>query len=148
LKKAKEMGDYLYVGLHDDSIVSQYRGKNYPILNLQERVMNILALKYVDDVVIAAPWSITEDLIRSLKISLVIQGSTKKFDDDYLSAVDPYEVPKKLGIYKQVESSSELTNEVLVNRLIARRENYMKKYLNKSKKETEYYQSKEYIDEI
>lgn len=34
-KKAKELGDFLYVGLHDDATIYKYRGKSYPILNLQ-----------------------------------------------------------------------------------------------------------------
>ena len=148
LKKAKELGDFLYVGVHDDATVNNHRGKNYPILNLQERVINLLALKYVDDVIIAAPWIITEDLIKSMKIDLIVQGSNNKFDSEYLLEHDPYEVPKKLNIYQQIESSYDLTSEILVQRLILRRENYMKKYMKKITKEKEYYDNKEYLNEI
>ncbi|MGL4948083.1 MAG: adenylyltransferase/cytidyltransferase family protein, partial [Mycoplasma sp.] len=59
LRKAREMGDFLYVGVHDDDIVNKYKGQNYPIWNLNERVFNWLAIKYVDEVVIATPWKIT-----------------------------------------------------------------------------------------
>lgn len=150
LQKAKELGDFLYVGVHDDSTINQHRGKNYPILNLQERVLNLLALKYVDDVVISCPWMITEDMIKSLKISLVVEGTNTKNDLDYQldGENDAYIVPKKLGIYQQIESSHDLTSELLVKRLIENREKYIRKYQNKSKKESEYYQSKEYINEI
>jgi len=68
LKKAKELGDFLIVGVHDDATVNQHKGSNYPIMNLYERVLNVLAIKYVDEVVIAAPWVITEDLLKSLNI--------------------------------------------------------------------------------
>ena len=56
LKKAREQGDYLYVGVWADDMVKFYRGNNYPILSLHERVLMLLACKYVDDVVISAPY--------------------------------------------------------------------------------------------
>jgi ethanolamine-phosphate cytidylyltransferase len=68
LKKAKEQGDFLYVGIWSDEMVRYYRGGNYPLMCLQERLLMVLACKYVDDIVIEAPYIITEDLIKSLNI--------------------------------------------------------------------------------
>ena len=82
LKKAKNLGDFLIVGVHDDQTVNLHKGSNYPIMNLYERVLNVLAMKYVDEVVIASPWAITEDLLKSLNISLVVQGTISKLDSD------------------------------------------------------------------
>lgn len=45
LEKASQMGDYLIVGLHTDPIVNRYKGSNYPIMNLHERVLSVLACK-------------------------------------------------------------------------------------------------------
>lgn len=45
LEKAKQMGDYLIVGLHTDPVVNQYKGGNYPIMNLHERTLSVLACK-------------------------------------------------------------------------------------------------------
>jgi cytidyltransferase-like protein len=45
LKKAKEVGDFLIVGIHDDDTINKHKGSNYPVLNLQERVLNVLAIK-------------------------------------------------------------------------------------------------------
>lgn len=45
LEKAKELGDFLIVGLHTDPVVNQYKGGNYPIMNLHERVLSVLACK-------------------------------------------------------------------------------------------------------
>jgi ethanolamine-phosphate cytidylyltransferase len=45
LKQAKEKGDYLLVGVHDDGTVNNVRGSNYPIMNLHERVLSVLACK-------------------------------------------------------------------------------------------------------
>lgn len=45
LEKAKSYGDFLIVGLHTDPVVNGYKGKNYPIMNLHERVLSVLACK-------------------------------------------------------------------------------------------------------
>ncbi len=146
LRKARELGNFLYVGVHDDSTINKYRGKNYPIVNLQERTFNLLACKYVDEVIIGAPWMLTEDLIRSLKIKLVVSGTDTKYDE-YVSVkddlnVDPYEVPKKLGIFEELKSDYDLNNELLVQRLLKNRDGYIEKYQRKSVKEAEYYENK------
>lgn len=45
LEKARAEGDYLIIGLHTDPIVNRYKGSNYPIMNLHERVLSVLACK-------------------------------------------------------------------------------------------------------
>ena len=75
LKKAKDLGDFLIVGVHDDQTVNVHKGSNYPIMNLYERVLNVLAITYVDEVVIASPWAVSEDLLKSLNISLGCAGN-------------------------------------------------------------------------
>lgn len=45
LEKARQHGDFLIVGLHTDPVVNQYKGFNYPIMNLHERVLSVLACK-------------------------------------------------------------------------------------------------------
>jgi len=62
---------------------------------MQERLLMALSCRYVDDVVVEAPFIITEDLIKSLDISKVVHVVT---DEDAVSKehvdVDPYFVPK------------------------------------------------------
>ncbi len=53
-------------------MVRYYRGDKYPVMCLQERLLMVLACKYVNDIVIEAPYIITEDLIRSLNIHKVV----------------------------------------------------------------------------
>lgn len=45
LEKARKEGDFLIVGLHTDLEVNRYKGSNYPIMNLHERVLSVLACK-------------------------------------------------------------------------------------------------------
>ena len=72
LEKSRAMGDFLLVGLYDDKTCREIYGSNYPLLSLHERVLNVLACKYVDEVVIGAPWFVTEDLIKSFNIQVIV----------------------------------------------------------------------------
>lgn len=60
LQKASKLGTFLILGLHDDQLVNSYKGRGYPVLNFHERVLNMLAMKFVDEVIIGAPWEITK----------------------------------------------------------------------------------------
>merc|ERR1719162_855843 len=52
LKEARELGTFLFVGVHDDQTVTRSKGANYPVMSLNERVLNVCACKWVDEVVI------------------------------------------------------------------------------------------------
>ena len=45
LEEASKKGNYLIVGLHTDDDVNKYKGSNYPIMNLHERVLSVLACR-------------------------------------------------------------------------------------------------------
>ena len=74
LAAAKKLGTFLYVGIYDDATIRSYKGGaigNSPVMNLHERVLNVLQCKHVDEVVIGAPWTITPDLIKTLNVAVV-----------------------------------------------------------------------------
>lgn len=50
LKRAKEMCDFLIVGVSTDELVMQYKNKT-PVISFAERVQIVEAIKYVDKVV-------------------------------------------------------------------------------------------------
>ena len=78
LKKAKQQGTFLYVGLWDDDMIRYYRGSKYPLQSVQERLLMALSIKAVDDVVIGAPYIITSDLIASLGIHEVVHIESRE----------------------------------------------------------------------
>ena len=123
LRLAKEQGDYLYVGLWDDDMIRYYRGSKYPLQGLQERVLTALAIKYVDDVVIGAPYVITEDLIRSLNIKKVVHVLTAEDQVmEHHRNIDPYAVPKEQGIYAELPKiHSDITVEDIAQRVAENR---------------------------
>lgn len=74
LIKAKALGTFLYVGILDDQTVNKMYGSNLPIMNLHERVLNVLSCRAVDEVLLCAPWAVTEALIKSLHVAVVASG--------------------------------------------------------------------------
>ena len=132
LKKAKELGDYVYVGVYDDLTVNKRKGKYHPVLNINERCLNLLALRYVDDVIFGAPERITEDLLHSLKVDIVVKFVTPEMKEGKRDKEEKnYEVAQKVGKLKEVEISGELTNDVLSDRIWENKEQYIKKYIKK-----------------
>jgi ethanolamine-phosphate cytidylyltransferase len=132
LEQAKKCGDYLIVGVHDDNVIREHKGPYYPIMNLHERVLSVLSCKWVDDVVIGAPFIVTKDLLDSLKVDLVVSGSSK---DGYYS-VDPYQVPRALSMYKCIPSPRpELTTTTIIKRIIQNQQQYENRNLKKTAKE-------------
>jgi ethanolamine-phosphate cytidylyltransferase len=120
---AKEQGDYLYVGLWDDQTIRYYKGDRYPLQGLQERTLMALAFKYVDDVVIGAPYIINEDLIKSLNIDKVVHVLTEedKIKPEFVH-VDPFLEAKNQGIYVELPPiENDLTLEKIALRVAKNR---------------------------
>jgi len=134
LKAACALGDFLIVGLHTDPIVNLYKGSNYPIMNLHERTLSVLACKYVSEVVIGAPYIVTADLLDHFSVAIVAHGKTN-LSNDPVSQEDPYAEPKRRGIFQGIQSGSDLTTDMIVHRIIARRMEYEKRNEAKEKKE-------------
>jgi len=77
----------------------------------------VLANKYVDDVLIGAPFEITEDLIKTFNIHHVVQSNM--YEQEVLNSAievmkaDPYAVPKAKGIFETIEVDNYITAETI-----------------------------------
>ncbi|KAL0374683.1 UNVERIFIED_CONTAM: Ethanolamine-phosphate cytidylyltransferase [Sesamum radiatum] len=104
LKRARQLGDFLLVGIYADQTVSELRGSHFPLMNLHERSLSVLACRYVDEVIIGAPWEVTKDMITTFNISLVVHGTIAEKNPLLNGESDPYVVPKSMGIFHMLES--------------------------------------------
>ncbi len=80
LSRAKSLGDYLVVAIQSDEYVKKYK-KNYPILNINERVNQIKALPFVDEITIYGD-SDQREIWNKFKPNIIVQG------DDYIHSGD------------------------------------------------------------
>lgn len=113
-KKARAFGDYLIVGVLADDVVLTY--KRDPILTVEERAKVIEACKYVDEVIVAPPLRLTEEMIRELNIDLVVHGDD--FNKELLE--DQYGVPLKLGIFRTVPYTPGVSTTNIIDRIVSR----------------------------
>lgn len=143
LKRARELGDFLLVGIHSDETVSENRGNHYPIMHLHERSLSVLASRYVDEVIIGAPLEITKDMITTFNISLVVHGTVA--EKSLTSEKDPYEVPKSIGIFRLLESPKDITTTSVAQRIMANHDAYVKRNAKKAKSEKRYYEERKYV---
>jgi len=42
---------------------SAHRGPNHPIMHVHERSLSVLACRFVDEVIIGAPWEVSKDMV-------------------------------------------------------------------------------------
>jgi ethanolamine-phosphate cytidylyltransferase len=144
MMKAREHCDYLIVGVHSDKVVNKMRGKNFPIMNLNERLLSVLGCRYVSDVLIDAPWEITREMIASLNITVVFSGtvSDQPAFEEASTQRDGYTLPRELGILKEIKSESNLTVEEIVQRIFRNEQVFANKVSKKMKAEGEYYSNR------
>lgn len=145
LEQAKRLyGDFLLVGIHTDLDVNTHRGRNYPIMNLYERVLNVLSLSCVDEVIIGAPYSISRDLIVSMNVSAVVTGYPLEGHEDQFR----FEVPKEMGIFHELQTSRKLSIGTILQRILENRSKFEARNLVKEKKEHEYVAGRQFIEEL
>jgi len=148
LKKARSLGDFLIVGLHSDAEVNKYRGDNLPIANLHERTLGVLSCRHVDEVIIGAPWEVTQDMIKTLNIQVVATGTHWQNEPDSPADAHPtYAVPRELGMLTVIPSDSKLSTRNIVDRILRNRGMFETKFEKKAAAEQEYYQQKTYRQE-
>ncbi|KAB5514701.1 hypothetical protein DKX38_028607 [Salix brachista] len=125
LRSARQLGDFLLVGIHTDQVVSEHRGKGHPIMHLHERSLSVLACRYVDEVIIGAPWEVTKDMVTTFNITLVVHGTVAENNSLLAGEPDPYAVPKSMGIFQMLDSPKTITTTSVAQRIVSNHEAYL-----------------------
>lgn len=116
LKKVKNLGGIVIVGIHSDATVESY--KRRPIMTMEERIRSVKECCYVDEVIPDAPLQITLDWIRQHEIDLIIHG-----DDISAENIESfYGIPQKLGIFMLVPYTPGISTTEIIRR-VKEREN-------------------------
>jgi len=125
------------VGIHSDAVVNRVQGINLPLMNLHERVLSVLGCRYVNDVLIDAPYQITQEMIASLNITEVVRGTSVIKDEDVR-----YKYAKDAGIFTVIERPSHFSIGSIVERIHRNQEKFQAKFLRKMKAESHFYDQK------
>ncbi|CEP00809.1 hypothetical protein PBRA_008121 [Plasmodiophora brassicae] len=136
LIKAKALGTFLYVGILDDQTVNKMYGSNLPIMNLHERVLNVLSCRAVDEVLLCAPWAVTEALIKSLHIAVVASGGN--VDEPCEGDKGRFDVAIAMGIHQALGRDRHLTTSDVITRIVNNRKQFEMKHAKRAPKEAKY----------
>ncbi|EMJ95569.1 D-glycero-beta-D-manno-heptose 1-phosphate adenylyltransferase [Leptospira alstonii] len=80
LSQARELGDFLWVGLNSDSSVKRLKGEQRPVVCEEDRAVLLSNLRFVDAVTIF-PQDTPLDLIRLVKPAIHVKGGDYKAED-------------------------------------------------------------------
>lgn len=170
LELARTQGDYLIVGVHSDSVVNDRKGSNLPIMSMQERVLSVSGCKHCDDVLLDAPYMITDEVIEHLRVDVVCHirssdsrnntptaasgsGGDREGKWDLVATSswdkeihgDPYVIPREAGKLKVLDAPTEFADlnvHGITARIQAQRQRYEEKITRKKKQEAAYYANK------
>ncbi|XP_004374405.1 ethanolamine-phosphate cytidylyltransferase [Trichechus manatus latirostris] len=95
LRQARAMGDYLIVGVHTDEEISKHKGP--PVFTQEERYKMVQAIKWVDEVVAAAPYITTLQTLDKYNCDFCVHGNDVSLTVD---GRDTYEEVKRAGRHR------------------------------------------------
>ena len=110
IKRAKEVGDYLIVGVHSDADISKY--KRQPIIDESERYQIVESCRYVDEVITSAPLVISEEFITKHNIHLIVRGDDMTDEHKRQQAV-----PIKMGIMRYLPRTKGISTSKIISKI-------------------------------
>ncbi|CAH8623406.1 unnamed protein product [Schistosoma rodhaini] len=134
LEQCLKLGNYLLVGLYSDKTSSFESGRMGSILTLQERLLSVLACRYVSNVIIDAPYVIPPSLLDHFNVNYVAIGWDKNLTPT-LEGLDPMMVCKERGILRRIDSGSNVTTSLVISRIMKNRLLYEERNRKKVSKE-------------
>lgn len=112
LRQAREMGDYLVVGIHSDAEIRKHKG--LPVCNEIERYAAIRACKWVDEVVEGAPYVTDLAVMDAHGCEFCVHGDDVSIDAD---GKDSYAAVKAVGRFRECRRTPSVSTTDLVGRM-------------------------------
>jgi len=108
---ARDLGDVLVVGVHDDDTVAAY--KRRPTLTMDERISVVAGCRWVDEVVPSAPLVVDAEHLDRHRVDLVVHADD--IGDDVVAQW--YAEPVARGIYRSVPYSPGISTTEIIERV-------------------------------
>jgi choline-phosphate cytidylyltransferase len=116
---------YLLVGCCNDELTHSKKGKT--VMDDQERYEAIRHCRYVDEVVVDAPWTLDMEFLTKHKIDFVAHD-----DEPYTigsSSVDVYDFVKKRGMFVATQRTQGVSTSDIVCRIVKDYDTYVRRNL-------------------
>ena len=115
---------------------------NLPLMNLHERVLSVLGCRHVDDVLIDAPYEITDDMLGSLNIGEVVHVT----NDDYNGDGSRFQVARERRVLHEMISPCEFNVGNIIQRIQRNQETFQARFEKKMAAENSFYKEKREIN--
>ncbi|CAE7462924.1 pctA [Symbiodinium sp. CCMP2592] len=116
-RQARALGEYLVVGVNSDESVQKAKGFR-PVLTDDERQAAVAACRFVDEIVPASPYIMTEayiqDLVENRGIDYFVHGD----DPCIVDGRDVYESARKAGRFCTIPRTEGISTTDIVGRLL------------------------------
>ncbi len=111
LKKARNLGTHLVVGLISDEVAATY--KRQPILSQEERKKVISSCKYVDEIICDAPLAPTKEFLALHNIDFVVHGDD--FDEEKMYTY--FSDPINMNIMRIIPYTKGISTSEIIKRI-------------------------------
>jgi len=116
-RQARALGHYLVVGVNSDDSVAEAKGLR-PVLNDLERQSAVAACRFVDEIIPASPYVMSqayiEELMKTHGIDFFVHGD----DPCIVDGRDVYEDAKRLGKFLTIPRTDGISTTDIVGRLL------------------------------
>lgn len=121
-----EPNAYVVAGVHNDKVVNEHRGVNYPIMNIFERGLCVVQCTYIHGVIFGVPYTPSKAFLESLPFGRIPDAVYHGRTSFMLTAFDPYADAKTMGIFKEIPEHDfqDVNAAQIVQRIMDRREEY------------------------
>lgn len=122
-QSAEKAGAAVVLGIHDDATINKHKGLNYPIMNILERSLCVLQCRYVEGIILGAPFSPTTQFLSIFpgKVEKVFHGPTPIAD------IDPYEdIENTEDLFVEIgpHKYDDMNTEFIVKRVLDNKQAY------------------------
>jgi choline-phosphate cytidylyltransferase len=132
LEQAKKSfpNTYLMVGCCSDALTHKYKGQT--VMSEAERYESLRHCCWVDEVIVDAPWVVTDDFLAAHDIDFVCHDALPYADTSGASSSgDVYAHLRAIGKFHATQRTEGVSTTDLINRIVANYDSYVRRNLSR-----------------
>ncbi|XP_049849863.1 uncharacterized protein LOC126320421 isoform X2 [Schistocerca gregaria] len=117
---------FLIAGVCSDADTNLLKGPT--LMNELERAEQVLACRYVDQVIVRCPWVITQEFMQKHEIDLVVHGKDDSYDEH---GNDVYAYVKSIGKFFSLMRTKSISTSDIIARVLKQNKLYLERSIKR-----------------